>query len=607
MDQTLAECKPSLSTQDVDYQIPASDGELLVHPPAICWRQTLRDNRERSRELAYQAGPAGLTWGEITAAARRRALGLARQYTRSLGDDQATVTGVAGSLEFPLLATGHQPLFYHPGIWAKNVALELVAEDLRRAEGVAPLLINLVVDSDAAEGLVAAIPEYSPSDSDPIWRVAQHAVPVERQLPFESVLPPDAEELAGWVARITRAVATVHQPELAARWQAAQNLITTAARPSGVANGQERWTVAEWTTAVRRQWEKGLGQNAPRYLDLPVSWLARTPEFFWYALDIFSRAETFNSVYNRELAEYRRRRRIRSRANPFPDLTAGNDFWELPFWLLAPAVTSGIGRQRAPLACRRLDGGEMLVYPLEAEGTAALAAEGVRLPSPPRPGTGTADGWEKWRLKAWEVWQASGWELRPKAVTLTLFVRIALVDLFIHGVGGGRYDRVTEAVARSFYGSTLPTAAVISFTAHLPLPVSVGAEETIRTLRARRRELEQNPQRHLDLLTDPKVREEAAVLARTKDELIERLAVAARQEKKQLAQQLSRVTGELARLFTPVLARLDTEIARFEIRAREEEVGRFREYPFFLYDPARIYAQIRAEWEKLHCEGPAQG
>ncbi|MBE3578089.1 MAG: hypothetical protein IMX00_10425 [Limnochordales bacterium] len=590
--------------QDGDYQIPASDGELLVDPAPACWRQTLRENRERVREMATQPGPAGLTFGEISTAVRRRALALARHYTRLFGDDRLTAEGREDSPDSPLLATGHQPLFYHPGIWAKNVVLSLAAKELQLEEGITPLLINLVVDSDAAEGLVVAVPEYSPADSGPSWRVVQHPVPVERQLPFESLLPPTAEELTGWVDQITRTLAAVNQPGLVARWQAARTLLTDAARPSEAGERPERWTVAEWTTAVRRRWERGVGENVPRYLDLPISWLARTPEFFWYALDIFARAEIFHSVYNRELAEYRRNRRIRSRANPFPDLLAGDDFWELPFWLLAPAAGAGTGRPRTPLACRRLAGGEMLIYPLTRASGRGGEAEGVRLPAPPGPGATAVREWERWRQEAWEIWQASGWELRPKAVTLTLFVRMTLADLFIHGVGGGRYDRVTEAVALSFYGIPLPAAAVVSFTAHLALPVGMGAAEKLRLLRVKRRELEQNPQRHLDLLTDPQVRERASELARIKDQLIARLATAARQEKKTLAQQLSRVTGSLAELFAPVLAGLDAEIAHLEIRVLEEEVGSFREYPFFLYDPARIYAQIRARWGKLRDKEP---
>ena len=40
--------------------------------------------------------------------------------------------------------------------------------------------------------------------------------------------------------------------------------------------------------------------------------------------------------------------------------------------------------------------------------------------------------------------QASGTPIAPKALALTLFARMFVCDLFIHGVGGGRYDRVTD-------------------------------------------------------------------------------------------------------------------------------------------------------------------
>ena len=42
--------------------------------------------------------------------------------------------------------------------------------------------------------------------------------------------------------------------------------------------------------------------------------------------------------------------------------------------------------------------------------------------------------------------------LRPRALTLTLFARVCLGDFFIHGIGGGKYDEVTDAIIRDYFG-----------------------------------------------------------------------------------------------------------------------------------------------------------
>src|SRR5207253_6987088 len=61
-------------------------------------------------------------------------------------------------------------------------------------------------------------------------------------------------------------------------------------------------------------------------------------------------------------------------------------------------------------------------------------------------------------------------QLRPRALTLTLFARVCLGDFFIHGIGGGKYDEVTDAIIRGYFGVEPPAYQVLSATLHLPLP-----------------------------------------------------------------------------------------------------------------------------------------
>src|SRR3989441_3954493 len=50
----------------------------------------------------------------------------------------------------------------------------------------------------------------------------------------------------------------------------------------------------------------------------------------------------------------------------------------------------------------------------------------------------------------------AGLPIRPPALTLTAFTRLCLADPFVHGVGGGRYDRLTHAVIRAYLGLQPP-------------------------------------------------------------------------------------------------------------------------------------------------------
>lgn len=102
---------------------------------------------------------------------------------------------------------------------------------------------------------------------------------------------------------------------------------------------------------------------------------------------------------------------------------------------------------------------------------------------------------------------ASTQALRPRALTLTLFARLALGDFFIHGIGGGKYDEVTDTIIRSYFGIDPPAYQVLSATLHLPLPGFDASNEDVNHAQRAVRDLHWNPQRHVapPALDDPLV------------------------------------------------------------------------------------------------------
>jgi hypothetical protein len=55
-----------------------------------------------------------------------------------------------------------------------------------------------------------------------------------------------------------------------------------------------------------------------------------------------------------------------------------------------------------------------------------------------------------------------------------MFLRLFVADLFVHGIGGGRYDQITDRLIRSHFGVVPPVFAVT--TATLYLPQALGRE-----------------------------------------------------------------------------------------------------------------------------------
>lgn len=180
--------------------------------------------------------------------------------------------------------------------------------------------------------------------------------------------------------------------------------------------------------------------------EVSVSRLSQTDAFRRFAGHILNDLPRFRAVYNAALQAYRKANGIRSANHPAPDL--GPD--EAPFW-------------EAAAGCRRRP---------------ATASRQLTLPG-----------------------------LRPRALTLTLFSRVCLGDFFLHGIGGGKYDEVTDAIIRDYFDLEPPAYQVLSATLHLPLPGFDSTNEDVKRAKNLVRDLHWNPQRHVvsPALDDPQM------------------------------------------------------------------------------------------------------
>ncbi len=62
-----------------------------------------------------------------------------------------------------------------------------------------------------------------------------------------------------------------------------------------------------------------------------------------------------------------------------------------------------------------------------------------------------------------------GVKLRPRALLTTLFARLLLGDQFVHGIGGAKYDQLTDALLERFCGVAPPAFITATATVRLPL------------------------------------------------------------------------------------------------------------------------------------------
>ena len=155
-----------------------------------------------------------------------------------------------------------------------------------------------------------------------------------------------------------------------------------------------------------------------------------------------------------------------------------DDWLESPFWVWRagqPRRRALLARQRARVVELRIAGEDdiLVTLPLTPEGQACCAVERLReLPAE---------------------------SIRPAhpGLTTTMFARFFLGDLFIHGIGGAKYDELGDEIARRFLGFEPPGFLALSLTLRLGLPTDPVTPADLAATDRALRDLRFNPDRHL--------------------------------------------------------------------------------------------------------------
>jgi hypothetical protein len=254
-------------------------------------------------------------------------------------------------------------------------------------------------------------------------------------------------------------------------------------------------------------------------LELSVSRVSQAEAFARFAGHVLADLPRFREAYNAAVRAYREANGVDSKNHPAPDLADG----EAPFWV---RTTSG-RRERA------------------------TAGSDLR-------------------------------SLRPRAFTLTLFARVCLGDFFVHGIGGGKYDEVTDAIVRDYFGLEPPAYQVLSATLHLPLPGFPSTADDLKRADRRVRDLHWNPQRHLPPGAAPELVARKAALAAAEPPATDRPA------RKAWFRELQRVTEELRALVAGRIPAAEAERDRVRAEVAANAVLRRRDYAWVLYPEATL-------------------
>ena len=207
-----------------------------------------------------------------------------------------------------------------------------------------------------------------------------------------------------------------------------------------------------------------------------------------------------------------------------------------------------------------------------------------------------------WRVRRGEprmpvfAGQAKGIEreqLSPRGLLMTGLMRMLGCDLFIHGTGGGKYDRVTEAWFASWLGVELAPAVVVSAT----LRLSLGAGPTPTEAEVAEARQFAHKARHDPSLVGDRV------AAERKAELlgeIERRKEAG-EDPAPLYREMHALLEEYRSRYAGAIAEMESEAERLASALDGASVAGARDWAFALYETEQLGA-LRAAIERADAE-----
>lgn len=496
---------------------PREHGEALLDPP----RDEIAAILAANRALPFlKIARRGQLAESFAWQARRdlmaAAVGHTRQYRDIAAQDAAQ----------PILMSGHQPELFHAGVWYKNFLLSSLAKEHQATA------INLIVDNDTDDSPAIRVPtgsRGSPLVETVAIDAAAKGVPLEQRTIgdpalFDSFARRVSETLRPWIG----------EPLVGELWRQA-SMIRRETNNLGLALARARHS-------VEREW----GLNT---LEVPLSTVAAQPSFRSFALARLWNADDLRRDYNSALHDYRAVNRIRSRVHPVPDLVTDSEWCESPFW---------IWTSEQPLRKR-------LFVRHFADSLQLADRQGLLLDLP-------AD--EDQQLEIWAAWEQRGVKIRPRALMTTMYARLVLSDLFLHGIGGAKYDEVTDAIIRRSMNIAPPSFLTATATVKLPLDFPRTTAAELQVAQHEARELRYHAQQY----THNGVADE--LVARKRQLLQE---IPPRGAKKSWHQELVAINAALHALVVQQQQQLDERVGQLAEQHRLTRLLGSREFSFCLF------------------------
>ncbi len=387
-----------------NLSVPEEAGCIFTRPDFKNWPSLLRKNRDLLAAIDNRN------------TSRSELFNIAAEYTHRMG---LSVPHLKSAAE-DIIVTGHQPNWHHCGIFAKNIVTDRFA---RQTCGIA---VQLVLDHDICNTSMS-LPEF---DNNVFLRFK--TIPLEQKqqnIPLESRPVFSKEQIRKFID----SVSTISKDSFCCYiW--CQNLLHI------IENARSCRSAADIITQLQARLNRAFGLEI---IYLPVSLMSQSNSFIDFVCSVICDAVSFARIYNKAIKNKREAYNLKPNQT-IRSLTTDylNNIIEIPFWLVSKAS------KRASLYVS-LDDKSLRI------GTADNVAGAI-----------DSSGNKKQQLL--KILGKNKCVIRPKAVTLTLFTRLYLADLFVHGTGAANYEYITDYLIRDYYKISKLGFGVATATMTLP-------------------------------------------------------------------------------------------------------------------------------------------
>lgn len=581
-------------TGHTSLKVPRDNNRYLCIPTACNATQLLSEN------AVHQSSTNLPEWlVSLRMLARNQSIETAVRYTGQYTSHRIDRPITGQPIAEKLIVGGHQPELFHPGVWFKNFLLWEIAQSNKATS------LHVIVDHDLARSDSLRVPYVTntkPSTEGTSSTPHKPAVTISGatdalraenvRLPFRrtgSPLPWHLTHFDGEIQNNGSAQSHSESTKIddwtddtIQNWSEVAQHIETMLRSCGIhqpmaskafpkiaSNIRNGLDLSQSISRVRHQIELDHGVSN---LEVPMSLLCEQSAFAIFVHHLFSHAKQFATIYNRCRSEYRAARKIHNPTQPVLELETNGDWLELPFWLYSETHPA---RKRLWF-CERDGLFEIRQHPPQDPN-----AIRITLPTD-----------REAFVDRWLELMSESIAIRPRALMTTMYLRCVVSDLFVHGIGGGIYDELTDAIIREFLQIEPPHFVICSASLHLPI------SGTSHTNREELIEKTDQAGHQLQLLRSRPERFLAPMNAESQQLLAQHAALLSaipeRGHKKAWHDQITSVKRQLTDLVRDQRQAIEELHRDLASRFQQTAIANSREYSFVLFEHDDLVRRLRS-------------